>query len=402
MKVKFWGVRGSTPTPEHRNSRYGGNTSCLEVKLESGTLLILDCGTGLRGLGHSLLREFGQNPIHGYVFLTHLHWDHIQGIPFFAPLYREGNIFLFHAVNRPENELKQIIEGQMVSPFFPVNMTMLASRISLYDLDYSPVSIEGAVVHSAPLHHPQGCTAYRIDADRTSVLFATDTEPGSSAEDRALCELANGVDLLIYDAQYTPEQVRGEKKGWGHSSWLEGTRIASECGVRRLILFHHDPEHDDHFLDGLVARARQNFPEVEAAAEGVEIDLAERICKRAYEPSNPRCERRFPLEVPIKLAWRPDHGQPIERAGFARNISKSGIYFVGPKDIPQDQLLEIEVILPEELTGQVPVTFRFVAKPMRCQQLDGDLAHGEGCVGVAARRVMIEDAANRKNLLKAA
>lgn len=108
MKIKFWGVRGSTPTPEHRNSRYGGNTSCLEVRLKNGTLIIFDCGSGLRALGKSLLREFSQDPIRGYVFLTHFHWDHIQGVPFFLPLYREGNIFLFHAINRPENELKQI------------------------------------------------------------------------------------------------------------------------------------------------------------------------------------------------------------------------------------------------------------------------------------------------------
>ncbi len=399
MKIKFWGVRGSTPTPEHRNSRYGGNTSCLEVRLESGALIILDCGSGLRGLGKSLLREFGQDPIRGYVFLTHFHWDHVQGIPFFLPLYGEGNNFLFHAVDRPENMLEQIIEGQMASPFFPVDMTMLASKMSFYDLDYSPINIEGAILRAAPLNHPQGAVAYRIDADGTSLVFATDTEPGSAVHDRALLDLVKGADLLIYDAQYTPEQLRAEKKGWGHSSWLEGTRIASQCGVRRLVLFHHDPDHEDRFVDGLVARARQNFPEVEGAAEGLEIDLTKRTCTRAYERSTPRRERRFQVEVPIRIIWQPDHGRQIERPGIARNISKSGIHFVAPKDVPVDQLLQIEVVLPEELTGQGPTTFRLVAKPVRSQVLNEDLGYGKECVKVAAKRVDSKEAAgDRKDI----
>ncbi len=391
MKVKFWGVRGSTPTPEHRNSRFGGNTSCVEVRLENGTLIILDCGSGLRGLGKSLQRELGQDPIRGFVFLTHFHWDHIQGLPFFLPLYGEGNHFLFHAVKRSENELQNVIGGQMMTPFFPVDMTMLASRIGFYDLDHEPVDIQGAIVRSAPLNHPQGCVAYRIDADGSSFVFATDTEPGSPVHDRALRDLANGADLLIYDAQYTPEQLRGEKKGWGHSSWLEGTRIVAQCGVRRLVLFHHDPDHDDRFIDGLVARARQNFPDVEAAAEGLEIDLAERTSTRAYEQSTPRREQRFQVEVPIKMTWRPEHGQPVVRMGVARNISKSGIYFIAPRDFPTDQLLEIEVILPQELTGQTPLSFAFAAKPIRCQALGDVLESGKDCVGVAAKRIGLRE-----------
>lgn len=387
MKIKFWGVRGSTPTPEHRNSRYGGNTSCLEVRLKDATLIILDCGSGLRALGKSLLREFSQDPIRGYVFLTHFHWDHIQGVPFFLPLYREGNIFLFHAINRPENELKQIVGGQMMSPFFPIDMTMLASRISFCDLDDSPVNIQGAIVRSAPLNHPQGCVAYRIDADGSSFVFATDTEPGSPLHDRALRELAVGADLLIYDAQYTPEQLRGEKKGWGHSSWLEGAHIATQSGVRHLVLFHHDPDHDDRFIDDMLLRARENFPHVDAAAEGLEIDLAERSSTRAYERSTPRREQRFQVEVPIKMIWRPEHGQPIERRGITRNISKSGIYFIAPKDVPADRPLEIEVVLPDDLTGQGPMSFCFGAQPIRSQAVRDGLGDGKECVGVAAKRV---------------
>jgi len=118
MRIKFWGVRGSTPTPERRNSRYGGNTTCVEIRLANGTLIVLDCGSGIRALGKSLLREFGAHPIHGYVFMTHFHWDHIQGIPFFGPLYRKGNVFLFHSVQRKGLELRAAVEGQMVNPYY--------------------------------------------------------------------------------------------------------------------------------------------------------------------------------------------------------------------------------------------------------------------------------------------
>src|SRR3990172_1049152 len=271
MKIKFWGVRGSTPTPERRNSRYGGNTTCIEVRLANGTLIVLDCGSGLRGLGKSLLREFGEHPVHGYVFLTHFHWDHIQGIPFFLPLYKRGNLFLFHSVLRKGLELKGAIEGQMVNPYFPVDMSAMGAVRHFYDLDAEAIELQGAVIKSAPLNHPGDAVGYRVEADGAVFVLATDTEPGSPFHDRSVRELAEGADVLVYDAQYTPEQLRGEKKGWGHSSWLEGTRIAKECGVEHLILFHHDPDNDDVCVDGLVENARQEFPNTIGAAEGLEI-----------------------------------------------------------------------------------------------------------------------------------
>ncbi len=273
MRLKFWGVRGSTPTPERRNSRYGGNTPCLEIRLANGTVLILDCGSGLRGLGKSLLREFGDEPIVAYIFLTHFHWDHIQGIPFFIPFYRKGNSFFFHSVSKKARELKHAVEGQMVTPYFPVDMSIMGAVRNFYDIGTKPIDINGAIISSAALNHPQGSVAYRIAADGGTLVYATDTEPGSKVHDQNIRKIAAGADVLVYDAQYTWEQLVGEKQGWGHSSWVEGVKIAQEAGVGRLVLFHHDPDHDDAYLDSLLAQARAKFPETLAAAEGMVLEI---------------------------------------------------------------------------------------------------------------------------------
>jgi len=386
MRVKFWGVRGSTPTPERRNSRYGGNTPCLEVRLANGTLLVLDCGSGLRALGKSLLREFGEHPIHGYVFLTHFHWDHIQGIPFFLPLYRKGNVFLFHSVLRKGLELRGAVEGQMINPYFPVDMTAMGAVRHFFDLDEHAINLSGAIISSAPLNHPQECVAYRIEADGGVFVFATDTEPGSPFHDRALRELAQGADVLVYDAQYTPEQLQGDRKGWGHSSWLEGTQIAQACGVKQLVLFHHDPDNDDPFVDGLVEKARQEFPRVTGAAEGMEITLPRGDIAQAklVAGRERRREHRYRLELPVRVAWRGPDGRRLEAQGLTQDISKSGIYFIVLAEVGTDAPLELEMILPDEITHRGDTAFPFLAQRVRQQPIDSFNGSARPAVGVAA------------------
>ncbi len=387
MKLKFWGVRGSIATPERRNDRYGGNTPSVEVRLDNGTLFVFDCGTGFRGLGKSLLRQSNGEPIHAHIFLSHFHWDHIQGIPFFQPLYQEQNILAFHSIQRGEDGLRGVIEGQMMNPYFPVDSGAMTAKRGFFDLDYGSIHINGAQVTSAPLNHPQGCAGFRIEAEGSVLVYATDNEPGSAAHDRAIRDLSLNADVLIYDAQYTPEQLGGEKRGWGHSSWLEGTGIAKECGVKRLILFHHDPDNADEAVDELVRDAREHFPAVEGAAEGMEISLPEQVTERAMEFSTLRQEPRYHIEVPVLVAWEGNRGERREAQALACNVSKSGIYFLAPGDIPTERPVELELVLPEEVTQQGRMKVRFAAQPIRQDKNSGSHSGNSKSVGIAALRI---------------
>jgi phosphoribosyl 1,2-cyclic phosphodiesterase len=371
MQIRLWGVRGSTPTPEPKNSRYGGNTSCLEVRLADNTLIILDCGSGMRGLGKSLQEEFGEKHILASLFLTHFHWDHIQGIPFFLPLYRKGNRFLFHSVLRTGSGLKDAIEGQMANPYFPVNMGVMAGERHFSNLDGCPIKVQGATLRSAALNHPQGCVGYRIEADGGAFVLATDNEPGSPVHDRALRDLAQNADVMVYDAQYTPEQLAGEKKGWGHSSWLEGVRIAQECKVKNLILFHHDPDSDDSQVDEIVSNARKEFPKTWGANEGLTISLPDGIITHAMQLGGRerRIDRRYNVELPLRVLWRDKDGKMCETEGVAKDVSRTGILFVVPAMIQADEPVELEMVLPNDITHRGELRIRFVARPIRQERV---------------------------------
>jgi phosphoribosyl 1,2-cyclic phosphodiesterase len=273
MRVKFWGVRGSTPTPQPENLRYGGNTSCVEVRI-GDDLYIFDCGTGLRVFGRHLLREFQRRPMFAHVFVSHFHWDHIQGIPFFAPLYENADSqFIFHSSSRTRS-LERVLGDQMASPYFPVELAEMKARRDFYDLEPGTVPFGDHVrITASWLNHPQGCLGFRIDANNGSVVYATDNEPGDPQFDKNVRALAAGADLLIYDAQYLPEEYAARRRGWGHSHWREAVNIVMESGAKQLILFHHDPDHDDACIDQVVKDARDYFPHVQAASEGLEIKL---------------------------------------------------------------------------------------------------------------------------------
>ena len=270
MRIRFWGVRGSTPTPQLENLRYGGNTPCIEVRIGSH-IYIFDCGTGLRSLGKSLLAEFGEQPIYAHVFLSHFHWDHIQGIPFFQPLYENpDNYFFFHSSSRNRG-LQRTIEEQMADPYFPVDMTEMAAHRNFYDIEEDKIAFDNCTVQSMWLNHPQGCLGCRLQAKEGVLVYATDNEPGNPRADHNLRELARGADALIYDAQFSREDLGEEKKGWGHSSWEEGVAICKEVGVKQFILFHHDPDRNDVAVDQLEKKAQASFQRSRAAFEGMTL-----------------------------------------------------------------------------------------------------------------------------------
>ena len=275
MRVKFWGVRGSTPTPQAENMRYGGNTSCVEVRVGE-QLYIFDCGTGFRVLGQQLRDEFGEKklPLSAHVFISHFHWDHIQGIPFFRPLYdRADSQFIFHCSSRTRS-LKQVMDEQMASPYFPVNLSQMQAQQKFYDIDIGRLNLEdGVQIQTSWLNHPQGCMGFRMETKDGVLVYATDNEPGDAAFDKSVRKLAEGADVLIYDAQYLPEEYAAEKHGWGHSHWREAVNVVMESGAKELVLFHHDPDHTDVVIDKIVHDARNYYPKVRAAAEGMEIRI---------------------------------------------------------------------------------------------------------------------------------
>jgi phosphoribosyl 1,2-cyclic phosphodiesterase len=272
MLVRFWGVRGSTPTPQSENLRYGGNTSCVEVRL-NGHIYVFDCGTGFRNLGKQLVQQANGNPISAHIFLSHFHWDHIQGIPFFTPLYtdRESHFF-FHSSNRTRG-LQRAIEEQMSDPYFPVNMNEMAAHRQFYSIEEGEIAFDDCLIKSMWLNHPQGCLGFRLETQGKVLVYATDNEPGHPVFDKNVRKLAEGADVLIYDAQYLPEEYEANKRGWGHSHWREAINIVMESGAQELILFHHDPDHTDECIDAVVSTARDHYAKVRAASEGMEILL---------------------------------------------------------------------------------------------------------------------------------
>jgi phosphoribosyl 1,2-cyclic phosphodiesterase len=282
MQIRFWGVRGSVASPGPATLEVGGNTSCVEVRC-SDRVFAFDAGTGLRSLGESLLRE--GRPVELTLMLSHLHWDHIQGMPFFAPIYVPTSRIEVVGARSGGLGLEDALARQMSAPGFPVTWAELRSSIACREIrPGESFDRSGMNVRTARLNHPGGVVAYRIEWAGKSVVYATDTEHYACL-DPALVALAKGADVLIYDAQYMPDEYRGERGfsrvGWGHSTWEVGCATARAAGVNKLVLFHHDPSRDDAAVAEIERLARSQFADVVAAREGATIDLGTEGRERA-------------------------------------------------------------------------------------------------------------------------
>jgi len=268
LELTFRGVRGSLPTPAALNGRYGGNTSCLELGLSSHLRLLLDCGSGLRAVAADLQQPAGGGGVEFHAFLSHYHLDHIMGLPLFTPLYDPGSRFTFYGCDWEGAGVRQVLEGALRPPWTPVALGESGSRKKYVSLDDGkPVVVGEVTLTHARLDHPQGVTAFRLECAGSSVVYATDCERGVLQHDERFRELCRGADVLIHDAQYTPEEY-DRFRGWGHSTWVQAVEAAVAADARRLILFHHDPDRTDDEIDAIVEEAARRFPAVSAAREG--------------------------------------------------------------------------------------------------------------------------------------
>lgn len=326
-KLVFWGVRGSIPTLERDTWRYGGNTPCLELTAPGGSQFVLDCGTGLRMLGNRLAHA-QRNGIEAHILVTHYHWDHIQGIPFFHPFFESQNHFHFYSFQSPylgPDTLRRVLEAQLASPYFPVDAAMMTAAREFREISGGEKwEIQGTRISAAALNHPQGCLGYRLDTAAGSIVYATDNEPGVAEYDNNLRQLAHGADVLIYDAQYSPEQLASDRKGWGHSSWLEGVKIAREARVQNLVLFHHDPDSSDKTIDGFLSAARQEFPATWAATEGMTLTLSERGVDVAMRDARLAPRRR--LRFTATVSGQAEDGSTFQEPATVRDLSLLGAY----------------------------------------------------------------------------
>jgi len=325
-KLTFWGVRGSTPTVDRSTWRYGGNTPCLELQAPDGTRFILDTGTGLRSLGRHYADTLGDAPLDAFVLVTHYHWDHIQGLPFFTPFVSPQNRFHFYSFQSKylgKDSLKRVMQTQMAMPYFPVDLSVFQCQRDYTEIGGGDkLEVRGTRISTKWLNHPQGCLGFRFETPAGVIVYATDNEPGVPDMDKDLRDLAAGADIYIHDAQYTPEQLAADHKGWGHSSWEEGVRVAKEANVRNLVLFHHDPDSSDRRVDAILRQTRQQFANAWAASEGMVMTLEDQKMDVVMRDS--RAGQRREGFFRATIVGYTEEGRAFEEETIIRDLSLHG------------------------------------------------------------------------------
>jgi phosphoribosyl 1,2-cyclic phosphodiesterase len=269
--IQFWGVRGSIACPSPRHMVYGGNTSCVEI-LAGEKRVILDAGTGIRDLGKTILKN---DLSRAHLFFSHTHWDHVSGFPFFAPAFHSDHAFTVMSGHLyDKGGIRATLAGQMMQPMFPVPIDIMQSHLIFEDFRAGEsFLIDGGIaVRTAVLNHPSDSTAYRIDYGGRSVCYVTDTEHIPGRPDQNVLGLIEGADVVIYDSTYTDEEFP-EKVGWGHSTWQEGVRLCRQANVKKLVIFHHEPDHEDDRMSRIEEEARAAWDRTIIAREGLILDL---------------------------------------------------------------------------------------------------------------------------------
>jgi phosphoribosyl 1,2-cyclic phosphodiesterase len=272
FKIKFWGVRGSIACPSPRHIAFGGNTSCVEVAI-GGRRLILDAGTGIRNLGHWFLKK---EITTATVLLSHTHWDHINGWPFFSPAFRPDRTFTIMAGHLGDKGgIERVFQSQMAQPTFPVPLEKMGGQMEFEDfVAGEDFSLGHEIkVRTAPLNHPAGATGYRLEYQGKALCYVTDTEHEPGKPNENVLALIEGADLVIYDSTYTDTEFP-DRVGWGHSTWEEGVRLCTVAGVKSLAIFHHDPDHEDLFMEELETKAREAWEGAIVAREHMRFNLS--------------------------------------------------------------------------------------------------------------------------------
>lgn len=274
MKITFYGTRGSIPVPEREMIQVGGNTACVLVKFDNGQIVILDSGSGIRKLGNDMISQGVEQFENIYIALSHSHLDHIHGFPFFKPAYDHRRHFTISlcGIGRSENELMNIFSGQMRRDYFPVPMHEMGAKFRFWEPHETTYTAKSGIKVIASIHnHPIETYGYRFEEEDKSLAYITDVEHVNGINSDVV-KLAENVDLLIHDAQYTPEELK-EKQGWGHSSWMQAVEVAQMAGAKRLALFHHDPEHTDAFLFNMESKCKKEFNNAFLAIEGQTVEF---------------------------------------------------------------------------------------------------------------------------------